>query len=348
MKKTYLVYLIIVIAITIYFSILIIKQSTGLRYELVTPKFSEETKDCPCKDVNGLSYCGSSYQSCDYSENPVLDYELCPNFEQIFDGFGTCIPSTMIKINSYGFRDYEYPINKPDNSFRIVVLGDSYTFGWGIELNETYSKVLERLLNERDNDLKYEVLNFGVPGYNAAEKVEMLKYSAMKFDPDLIIFQYLIDDIINKAEFKQIEREEMQEYAKESGVSIDEISEIQIQMVHTRAYNKYLDGLRGDKFDEAWKLVEKSLKELNSITLNKTVLFWVDMKGPQLTRLNKICHDYGWSIIDERKYLLEFQEDERLIVHPKDPHPNAPANNLIAKEIYDKLIDDKLLTDKKS
>ena len=47
-----------------------------------------------------------------------------------------------IKINSLGWRDREISLEKQEDTFRIVALGDSITFGWGVELNETYIKQL--------------------------------------------------------------------------------------------------------------------------------------------------------------------------------------------------------------
>jgi hypothetical protein len=49
-----------------------------------------------------------------------------------------------VKINSYGLRDYEYLLNKPPGATRILALGDSVTFGFGVNLEDTYTKILEQ------------------------------------------------------------------------------------------------------------------------------------------------------------------------------------------------------------
>src|SRR3989344_7830887 len=74
------------------------------------------------------------------SENPILLYELAPNTSSEY-------ADSIVKINSEGLRDYEYRIKKPDNTFRIVVLGDSMVFGYGLDLEDTFPKFLERKLN---------------------------------------------------------------------------------------------------------------------------------------------------------------------------------------------------------
>ncbi|MCX8064863.1 MAG: hypothetical protein N3G21_06785, partial [Candidatus Hydrogenedentes bacterium] len=99
------------------------------------------------------------------SNNPKLMYELRPNAEV----------SHIIKINSHGFRDYEFTKEKPPNTFRIIVVGDSVTFGWRQRLEDTYPKILEKKLNEVfSSRIKIEVLNFGVGGYNAEQEAELI------------------------------------------------------------------------------------------------------------------------------------------------------------------------------
>ena len=80
-----------------------------------------------------------------------------------------------VKINSKGLRDYDYTYSKPANTYRILVLGDSITFGWGVELKDTYSKYLERKLNQTDLGTKFEVINTGVGNYNLKAEIEFLK-----------------------------------------------------------------------------------------------------------------------------------------------------------------------------
>src|SRR3989344_5337015 len=56
-----------------------------------------------------------------------------------------------INTNSLGYRDYEFTIKKPEDINRILVIGDSTTYGFGVEIDETYAKVLEKYLNEEIN-----------------------------------------------------------------------------------------------------------------------------------------------------------------------------------------------------
>lgn len=118
------------------------------------------------------------------SDNPVLKYELMPGSK---DG-----PST---ISRAGLRDREFPIKKPDGVYRIVVIGDSITYGlWRARAN-TYPKQLEAMLNAAaSSGVRFEVLNFGVTGYNISQAVETLRVRALQYQPDLVIYGYVLND----------------------------------------------------------------------------------------------------------------------------------------------------------
>ncbi len=128
------------------------------------------------------------------SANPIIRYEYRPGYrptDQPFDwshkGFA---------INRAGFRDYEYPEQKPEGTYRIVVLGDSTTAGNGIpNLDDTYTKRLEKLLNTpTDTTLRYEVLNMGVGGYHTLQEVETLRIKGLKYNPDMVLVTLCVND----------------------------------------------------------------------------------------------------------------------------------------------------------
>jgi hypothetical protein len=120
------------------------------------------------------------------SDNVYLGRELIPNSEGYIGG-------AFVKINSDGIRDKEYSLNKPKDTYRIAVIGDSFTFGDGVLLNETFVKLLEKRLNQNP-DLKYEVINFGVYGYGIKEIKEFYEYKVKKYNPDLVLYAYFPND----------------------------------------------------------------------------------------------------------------------------------------------------------
>src|SRR5260370_1025014 len=70
-----------------------------------------------------------------------------------------------VAINSLGLRGDEVSVPKPPRTIRIVAVGDSITFGYGIPVEDTYAKILERCLNQGVfGGARYEVLNGGTLG----------------------------------------------------------------------------------------------------------------------------------------------------------------------------------------
>jgi hypothetical protein len=87
-------------------------------------------------------------------------------------------------INSFGFRGHEYPIEKTANAFRILALGDSFTFGQGVEEHDIYTTLLERELAERHPEKHIEVINTGIMGYSAIDEMNLLHRIGDLIDPD--------------------------------------------------------------------------------------------------------------------------------------------------------------------
>jgi hypothetical protein len=113
---------------------------------------------------------------------------LAPNYDGWFAG----VP---VRINSLGFRDRrEYALSKPPNTIRIVVLGDSVTFGHGTLDDTTYPYLLEQRLRDWRADLNWEVWNLGVPGYNTRQELTYLQEIGPLAKPDVVVVGFFPND----------------------------------------------------------------------------------------------------------------------------------------------------------
>lgn len=98
--------------------------------------------------------------------------------------------------NSHGFRTGEYTSAHPPDTFRIVAVGDSFTYGWGVKESETYTAALERILAEKSGKgIKAEVINLGIAGSRPADSFVRLLAHGEALDPDLVIFQLQLNDL---------------------------------------------------------------------------------------------------------------------------------------------------------
>ena len=123
-----------------------------------------------------------------FISDPVLGQRLAANYDGWFAG----VPA---HINALGFRDpRNYSLEKGRNTFRILVLGDSVTFGHGALFETTYPYLLEQRLKAWRPDVTWEVWNLGVPGYNTAQELAYLHEVGPRYKPDLVVVGFFPND----------------------------------------------------------------------------------------------------------------------------------------------------------
>ncbi len=101
-----------------------------------------------------------------------------------------------IQINSIGLRDTERAYEKPPDTYRILVLGDSMVAGFEVDLNDTFTQRLEQTLRARTNR-NIEVINAGVRGYSNVQELLYLQTQGKKFRPDLVLLNFTHNDVLD-------------------------------------------------------------------------------------------------------------------------------------------------------
>lgn len=101
-------------------------------------------------------------------------------------------------INSHGFRDCERTYEKPPNTFRIVVLGNSYAEAFQVALQDSFPAVLERELNQNSHSKKFEVLNLGQSGFATADEYVRYVNFGVNYSPDLVLLAFVTGTDIRK------------------------------------------------------------------------------------------------------------------------------------------------------
>ena len=123
-------------------------------------------------------------------EDPLLGVDLRPGADFTFEGAWVEIPPTRVTISSQGLRDELIQVPAPEGTRRLLCLGDSWTFGWGVEQQDSYCSRLEELLGG-----KWETVNLGVPGQNTVEEVRRLELHGLVFEPDIVLVQHEEGDL---------------------------------------------------------------------------------------------------------------------------------------------------------
>lgn len=113
----------------------------------------------------------------------------------------TLLPSTKITAalpgawrfvyttSEYGFRAPTMPVSNRYNRPNIVVLGDSYSFGQGVNDGEEYPALLRKFLGNQAN-----VVNLGVPGYGLTQQIRLFYEFGKAYDPSIVIIQFCSND----------------------------------------------------------------------------------------------------------------------------------------------------------
>jgi hypothetical protein len=96
--------------------------------------------------------------------------------------------------NSRGFRDVEHTVQKPKGTFRIVLIGDSVAEGRNVDPDSSFGRVLERMLNARGEKTRFEVILLARIGYSTPQEIVLLEDEAPRYDPDLILWSYCLND----------------------------------------------------------------------------------------------------------------------------------------------------------
>ena len=125
------------------------------------------------------------------SDNPILGYELKPNYRDIRPDSWESFEA----INSHGLRDVERPIAKPPATRRLLLLGDSVVLGLGIRsISETLSQQLEQLYARDNTGERIEVLGAGLAGYCTRGEAELLRVKGVQYAPDLVALVFVEND----------------------------------------------------------------------------------------------------------------------------------------------------------
>ena len=126
---------------------------------------------------------------------------------------------TGVQMNSSGMRDKERTVNKPENTYRIAFLGDSFVEAIHVPLEYTAAAIMEQELADCSGlkGKNVEVLNFGVQGYGTAQELMTLRHQVWQFSPDLVLLGfYPGNDIRNN--YKPLEHDHFRPYfTRENG-----------------------------------------------------------------------------------------------------------------------------------
>jgi lysophospholipase L1-like esterase len=267
--------------------------------------------------------------------NPDLSFAHVPNRSAFLMG----VP---VSINSHGLRDREYPVEKAPGVVRVVMSGDSTTFGWGVPIEQTVAKILERQLNATAAPgRRFEVLNAGVGNYDTVQEYTHYLTYDRQFHPDMVVLEYFIND----AEPVPAERNPWllgRSYLL--AFTISRFDSMMRFIGRRPNWQEYYAGLYEDG-KPGFEHAKKALADFASATRADHAKLLVAIL-PELHQINisypfarqhQIIEDVvraqNVPVMDLIDGLRDHGPESSLWVTPADDHPNGKANTLIAAQI---------------
>lgn len=279
-------------------------------------------------------------------KNFTYFYEPKPNIIDLGHNFPDWLPyKPTYTINADSLNErFDYTPQKPKDTYRIITLGDSFTFGLHVNTYENFTEVLEDLLNRKlacGSYKKFEVINLGMTQYDIEYSVRRFELRGKKYNPDLIIWLLKQDDFdfISELTLGKINRYDAELLEK---VKAGILKESQLDDFDTgrEARTELIEEIGIEK------IIDYQIKALYSISEHyKDDLLIYSPKGffeAQDMDNGKIINEFVRSRPNTYLHInnVDLAYVDGLL---PDMHPNRRGHSLMAKDILSYLIANKVI-----
>jgi hypothetical protein len=262
-------------------------------------------------------------------------------------------------------QDFPYQLPKPESTFRIAAIGDSFTFAPYMQFTDTYVKKLETMLNLRDRSRRTEVINYGVPAYSTSHEVAVTQ-RALTEGADLVLLQITLNDPEVKHHTPQGIRENMedrfgplslsgrlgwlQSHWKTFGFVASRIHNTATHREYVRYFIDLFENPRTWKpFVESMKLLVKNVRDSKKpIVAVVFPLFGLPMDNSYPfhsihEKVEKLLNELGVPVLDLSPMYKGIPLERLQVIPGVDRHPNEIAHRMAAEKIYLWLEEQKLI-----
>ncbi len=107
--------------------------------------------------------------------------------------------STTERINSAGLPDVEHSYRKPNGVYRILIIGDSFVEAYQVSLEQSFPRLLEKMLNERRSPEapRFEVIKAGYRSWGTDQEWLYFQCEGFKYQPDLVLLGFTVNDVVD-------------------------------------------------------------------------------------------------------------------------------------------------------
>ena len=257
-------------------------------------------------------------------------------------------------------RDFSYPKQKPKDTFRIVVVGDSLSYPWKIQFYDTFSKRLEWMLNLNDDKERVEVLNFGVSGKATENHFWTIQRVLKNWEPDFILLQNTLNDP-DKTPYQQRFKRKIQRWKKiENNFLVNNSALISLiaasikKRIMKRDLHRYLHALFFS--ERSWSHWSFLVQKIKSQCENAKVscgavtfpMFGFPERGSQsleaiYMRINDLFRSLEFQHLDLSGSYAGLGQELLMVEPGVDSHPNEIAHRIAAEAIAKWLLTEHLI-----
>jgi hypothetical protein len=253
------------------------------------------------------------------------------------------------RINGSGFRGPEITIAKPPGVYRIVCLGDSFTFGEGVREEDTYAAQLQKRLDGAVPGQYTQVINAGVQGHGTVDELNWLRIGPAQFAPNVVTLGFCLNDATPNAETMRQHTERTEQFALSLPGRVSTIwAMAERAWWMRRKQDEFFKTTRESFHSRQWEECKEALATFHQESVQRgfrfvvvvfPIFYQLDGRypfGDLHERVAAACRERGCEYID---LLEEYcgRDAETLWVHPTDQHPNEVAQRLAAERIAEYL-----------
>jgi lysophospholipase L1-like esterase len=305
-----------------------------------------------------------------YGNNPRFVYPQVQH-ELTYYGYkprpnqrGVYTTDKVVRTNAFGFRDHEWTVPKPAGRTRVMVVGDSFTFGNALDQENRYTDLLDARLHAVGD---VEVINASAGGWNLDNESAFLRTEALQYEPDALVLAFVINDWVPNG------------YDRSAPVKMNLSADGRLDArpswlrwlpypvifwLKSPALVAYLrdrvaaaangDSLDGDLISNRVDLehneyVVATFAELGALkqwseahrlpmillAIPPVNLFWVPRDSPAyLKYLAAFCERQGIGFVDPSPAFWSQKNPTKLYMYPWDNHLAAAGHRLVADQLY--------------
>lgn len=257
-------------------------------------------------------------------------------------------------LNNFGHRDRQFVSPKPDGTYRVLLLGDSYTEGAGLSRDQTFGRLLEK-----SRGAGFEAYNLGHAGFNTREEADLLLKDGPRLQPDLLILNYVFNDAETHPHQKayqdlpgwyvSAQRQLNQRFGSYAAYGVLTYIIAPLLPKNFESGSAFLSAYHRDVTGKGWSDVKTAMADISNWAAARGVPVigviwpffedrWSVFSSELHGQVGEEMRRHGFDVVDLGPILArQAPKLSDFAISPYDQHPNAEANKVVAAVLAERI-----------